>query len=90
MRFPGKVAPWRHMVEPQSPLHLVRASWTLSAEYIPEVGDNLVTAIRNLLVLLGSALGDLEAVIGEDGVARVGASANLAAVDTVAENLVAC
>jgi hypothetical protein len=90
MRLPGKVAPSRHMVEPQSPLQLIRRSSTRSAEYIPEVGDNFVTAIRDFLVLLRSALGDLEAVVGENGVAGVGASADFAAVDTMAENLVAC
>jgi hypothetical protein len=39
-------------------------------------------------VLLGGALGDLEAILGEEGVAGVGASTNLAAVKAVAENLV--
>ena len=55
--------------------------------YAPEVGNDLVTAIGDLLVLLGSALGDLESVLGIDGVARVGAATDLAAVGAVAENL---
>jgi hypothetical protein len=57
------------MVEPQSPLQLVKRSRGTFEEYIPEVGDNLVAAIRYLLVLLRSALGDLEAILGENGVA---------------------
>jgi hypothetical protein len=56
-------------------------------EYIPEVRDDLVASVSNLLVLLGSALGDLEAVLGEDTVAGVGAASDLAAVDTVAQDL---
>jgi hypothetical protein len=54
---------------------------------IPEVRDDLVATVRDLLVLLWGALGDLEPVLGEDRVAGVGATANLAAVDAVAENL---
>jgi len=38
-------------------------------------------------VLLWGALGDLESVFGEDSVAGVGAAANLAAIDAMAENL---
>jgi hypothetical protein len=38
-------------------------------------------------VLLWGALGDLELVLGVDGVAGVGASADLTAVIAVAENL---
>jgi hypothetical protein len=41
-------------------------------------------------VLLGGTLGDLEAILGEDGVAGVGASTDLAAVKAMTENLVAC
>jgi len=56
-------------------------------EYIPEVGDDLVTAIRSLFVLLGCALGDLESILGVDGVAGVGAATDLTAVGAVAEDL---
>lgn len=55
--------------------------------YTPEVRNNLVATIRDLLVLLGATLCDLEAFVGEDGVARVGAATNLAAIQTVAEDL---
>lgn len=58
-----------------------------SARYIPEVGDDLVTAIGLLLVLLGGALGDLELVRVIDTIGAVGATADLAAVGAVAENL---
>jgi hypothetical protein len=54
---------------------------------IPEVRNDLVTTIRLRLVLLRGALGDLELVLGVDGVAGVGASTDLAAVVAVAENL---
>jgi hypothetical protein len=90
MRLPGKVAPSRHMVEPQSPLQLVRNISTAYAEYTPEVGDDLVSAICDLLVLLRGTLRDLEAVIGENGIAGVGASANLAAVDAMTKDLMDC
>jgi hypothetical protein len=56
-------------------------------EYIPKVGDDLVAGVGDLLVLLRSALGDLEAVLGEDPVAGVGTASDLAAVDAVAEDL---
>jgi hypothetical protein len=91
MRLPGKVAPWRHMVEPQSPLHYSQdtAFKRESLQYIPEVGGDRVATIRLHRVLLRSALGDLEAVLAEDGVAGVRAATDLAAVLTVAEDLAA-
>ena len=55
--------------------------------YTPKIGDDLIAAIRDLLVLLRCSLGDLEALIGEDGVAGVGAATDLAAVETMTENL---
>jgi hypothetical protein len=58
-----------------------------TVEYVPEVGDDLVTSVGDLLVLLGSALGDFEAVLGEDTVAGVRTASDLAAVDAVAEDL---
>jgi hypothetical protein len=87
MRLPSKVLPWRHMVEPQSPLCWVRKSFRITIEYTPEVGDDLVSAVGHLLVLLWGALGDLEAVLGEDGVAGVGAATDFATVDAMAEDL---
>lgn len=56
-------------------------------EYIPEVRDDLVAAVRLLLVLLRGSLGDLEFVLGEDRVARVRATTDLAAIVAVAEDL---
>lgn len=58
-----------------------------TGEYIPEVGDDVVASVPDLFVLLGGALGDLEAVLGEDAVAGVGASSDLAAVDAMAKDL---
>lgn len=54
---------------------------------IPEVGDDLVTTICGLFVLLRGALGDLEPVGGEHCVAGVCAAANLTAVQAMAEDL---
>jgi hypothetical protein len=86
--LPGKVAPSRHMVEPQSPLDAVStvSRWRLG-EYIPEVRDDLVTTVGLLLVLLRSALGDLELVCVIDTVGAVGAATDLTSVCAVAENL---
>jgi hypothetical protein len=76
------------MVEPQSPLDVVStvSRWRLG-EYIPEVRDDLVTTVGLLLVLLRSALGDLELVCVIDTVGAVGAATNLTTVCAVAENL---
>jgi hypothetical protein len=86
--LPGKVAPSRHMVEPQSPLCMsTLVCLEEHTQHIPEVGDDLVAAIGLLLVLLGGALGDLELVCVIDTVGAVGAATDLAAVGAVAENL---
>lgn len=85
--LPGKVAPSRHMVEPQSPLCVSAGPTSRSTRYIPEVGDDLVAAIGLLLVLLGGALGDLKLVCIIDTIGAVGAATDLAAVSAVAENL---
>lgn len=61
--------------------------WMIPWVYTPEFGDDLVAAICDLLVFLWSSLGDLETLVGEDRVAGVGASSDLATVKAVAENL---
>jgi hypothetical protein len=53
----------------------------------PEAGGDLVAAIRSDLVLLGRALGHLEAILGVEAVARVRGAADLTAVLAMAENL---
>lgn len=80
MRLPAKVLPSRHIVEPQSPLCLVRKSLENATSYIPEVGNDLVTAVRNLLVLLWGTFGDLEPIIRVDGVAGISAATDLATI----------
>ncbi|KAH4012232.1 hypothetical protein HBI70_196810 [Parastagonospora nodorum] len=87
MRLPGNAPPSRHMVEPQSPLDELAPYTSGLPQYIPEVGDDLLARVCDLLVLLRRALGDLEAVLGEYAVAGERASANLAAVGAMAENL---
>ena len=87
MRLPAKVAPSRHMVEPQSPLYMVSKNFKIAAGFIPEVGNDLIATVSLLLMLLWGALGDLEPILGVDGVARVSAAANLTAVGAVAEDL---
>lgn len=76
------------MVEPQSPLDVVSPVLLRQLrEYIPEVRDDLITTIGLLLVLLRSALGDLELVCVIDTVGAVGAATDLTTVCAVAENL---
>lgn len=75
------------MVEPQSPLHHVRRALVSTSNYVPEFGNDLIAAVRRFLVLLGSTLGDLEALIGEDRVAGVRAATDLSAVLAVTQDL---
>lgn len=84
MRLPAKVVPSRHMVEPQSPLQQVRNDFRIFVGHVPKARDDFVATIGYLFVLLWGALGDLESIIRKDGIAGVGAAANLATVDTVA------
>jgi len=76
------------MVEPQSPLDVVSIvpRWRLG-ECIPEVRNDLITTVGLLLVLLRSALGDLELVCVIDTVGAVGAATDLTTVCAVTENL---
>ena len=86
--LPGKLAPSRHIVEPQSPLR--KSAYChddTSQMYIPEVGNDLVAAVGLLLVLLGGTLGDFELVRVIDTVGTVGATTDLAAVCAVAKDL---
>lgn len=87
IRFPGKLAPSRHMVDPQSPLFLVSRGYKTTGRTIPEVGDDLVTTISYLLVLLWGSLGDLETILGKYRVTGIGASANLTAVQAMTKDL---
>ena len=76
------------MVEPQSPLAVIsHVLLRRLREYIPEVRDDLVTTVGLLLVLLRSALGDLELVCVINTVGAVGAATDLTTVCAVAENL---
>ena len=59
----------------------------ITAQYVPEIGDDLITTICLLLMLFWGSLGDLELVRREDRVAGVGAATDLAAVIAVAEDL---
>lgn len=87
--LPGNVAPSRHMVEPQSPLrHVSSLDLTRNnRSYIPKVGNNLVTTVGLLLVLLRCPFRDLELVRIIHTVGTVGTTTNLAAICAVAENL---
>ena len=88
MTTPGRPAPSRQIVEPQSPLvQLARNTSDSSQSNIPEVGADDVAAVGLALVHLGRALGDLEVVTRVDGIGAVGRAAHLAAVEAVAERL---
>lgn len=55
--------------------------------HILEVGNDLVATVRNLFVLFGGSLDDLETVCGVEAVTGVCASPNLAAIQAVADDL---
>jgi hypothetical protein len=82
------------MVEPQSPLKMSEdSSHTHSLSHVdgygsvPEVGDDLVARVGDLLVLLGCAAGDLELVRLVDAVGAVGRASDFTAIEAMAENL---
>lgn len=75
------------MVDPQSPLPDISNHLGTHLRAIPEVGDDLIATVRLGLVLLRGTLGNLESILWEDGVARIGTSTNFATIQTMAEDL---
>lgn len=51
------------------------------------MADNLITTVCCFGVLLGSALGEIELFLGEDGIGRVSRACYLAAIGAVAQGL---
>ena len=75
------------MVEPQSPLYNVRRYPEYPQCYLPEVGDDFVSGVSLLLVLLWGSLCNLERILRVDLVAGVGCASDLSAIEAMAKNL---
>ena len=69
--LPGKLSPWRHMVEPQSPLYNIRSCIHAFQCYEPEVGNNLISTVCLRFVLLWSSLDHLESIRGVHAVTGI-------------------
>jgi hypothetical protein len=76
------------MVDPQSPLPQRQHTSIVShIRNLPKMAGDGVSSVCRLGVLLGSALGNLEAFLWIHGVCAVCATGNLAAVDTMTQCL---